>query len=427
MNYKKKSSGLPHVVIVGAGFAGLQVVRDLKNVPVQITLIDKNNYHLFQPLLYQVATAGLSAPDIAEPIRGLLKKHKNVDVLMAQVEAIDLKNQTVFIQDRPIHYDYLVLAPGAKYNYFGHSQWEKVAPGLKTVEDALLIRKKILLAFEKAEMETDPNIQKKLLTFVIVGAGPTGVELAGSIAELAHKALASDFRHMDPSATRILLIEAGPRILGGFQEKLSQQAQKKLQDLGVEVLLNASVADIQKEGVKVGEKLIPSETILWAAGAMASPLIALLGCETDNLGRAKVKEDLSLPLYPQVFVVGDAACVMQNGKALAGMAPMAKQEGAYVAKLITHQLKGKKIPPFYYFDKGQMATVGRNFAIAQFGNKGIAGFFAWFVWLIVHIFYLIGFQNRLLVLTQWAWAYFTFHRGARVIINEGKSATLPRT
>ncbi len=411
----------PHVVIVGAGFGGLQVARDLKHVPVQVTLIDKNNYHLFQPLLYQVATAGLSGPDIAQPIRSLFKEQKNIEVLMAEVESIDLPQKKIILKDQSIDYDFLILAPGARYNYFGHPQWPAEAPGLKSIEDALFIRKKILTAFEKAEMEADLQKRQSLLTFVVVGAGPTGVELAGSIAELAHKALASDFRHMNPELARIILLEAGPRILGGFQEDLSLKALKKLQDLGVEVHLNSGVEDLREGSVKIHNQWISASTILWAAGVKASPLIQQLGCETDALGRAKVKEDLSLPSHPNVFVMGDAACVIQDGKPLAGMAPMAKQEGTYVAALISKRLQGKEVQAFHYFDKGQMATVGRHFAIAQFGNKGISGVFAWFVWLVVHIFYLIGFQNKILVFVQWTWAYFTFHRGARVIFDQAKS------
>ncbi len=418
VNYPKTKQ--PHVVIVGAGFGGLQAARDLKQAPVQITLIDKNNYHLFQPLLYQVATAGLAGPDIAQPIRGLLKEQKNIEVLMAEVESVDLSQKKISLKDRLIHYDFLILAPGVRYNYFGHPQWSLEAPGLKTIEDALLIRKKILTAFEKAEMETDLQKRQSLLTFVVVGAGPTGVELAGSIAELAHKALASDFRHMNPKLTRIVLLEAGPRILGGFQEDLSLKALKKLQDLGVEVHLKSGVEELREGSVKIHHQWISASTILWAAGVKASPLIQQLGCETDGLGRAKVKEDLSLPNYPEVFVIGDAACVIQDGKPLAGMAPMAKQEGVYVADLIFNRLREKKVQAFNYFDKGQMATVGRHFAIVQFGNIRISGAFAWFFWLVVHIFYLIGFQNKILVFIQWAWAYFTFHRGARVIFDQEK-------
>ncbi len=410
----------PRVIVVGAGFGGLQATQALKNAAVQISLIDKNNYHLFQPLLYQVATAGLSAPDIAEPIRGVLKKQKNVEVLMGEVKSITLAEKSVILENRKLNYDYLILAPGAHYNYFGHS-WEKDAPGLKTVEDALLIRRKILLAFEKAEVEEDIETRQALLTFVIVGAGPTGVELAGSIAELAHKALAADFRRINLQETRILLIEAGPRILAGFDERLAHKAQEKLKQLGVEILLSSQVSDIQKTGVHVNEKFIASYTVLWAAGVVASPLIAKLGCKTDKIGRAVVEKDLSLPGHSNVFVIGDSACVFQDGKALVGMAPMAKQEGLYVGKLIQDQLKRKSTPAFHYFDKGQMATIGRNFAIAQVGSKKIAGFFAWLMWLVVHIFYLISFENRFSVFTQWVWNYFTFHRGARVITFEKDS------
>ncbi len=409
----------PHIVIVGAGFGGLQAAKVLSKAPVEITLIDKNNYHLFQPLLYQVATAGLAAPDIAAPIRSLLRKQKNVEVMMAEVLEIDLPKKNIKFKDHSISYDYLIVASGANYNYFGHVNWEQEAPGLKTIEDALAIRKKILLAFEQAEIETDAEKLRRLLNFVIVGAGPTGVELAGSIAELAHKALASDFRHVNPGSARILLVEAGPKILNGFHDNLSEKALQKLRKLNVEVLLNTSVEDISTEGVKIKGNWLPSATVIWAAGVKASPLIQQLHCETDKIGRALVTPHLSLPNQPHVFVIGDAACVIQDGKALAGMAPMAKQEGDYVASLIINLLKGKKEnKPFKYLDKGQMATVGRLFAIVQFGKKGFSGAFAWFTWLVVHIFYLIGFQNKILVFVQWAWAYFTFHRGARVIFDE---------
>lgn len=412
----KKSK--PHVVIIGAGFGGLQAAKGLAKVPIDVTLIDKNNYHLFQPLLYQVATAGLAAPDIAAPIRSLLRKQKNVEVLMAEVERIDTAQRVIHIKGHEISYDFLIVASGAHYNYFGHNSWESEAPGLKSIEDALLIRKKILLAFEQAEIEENEKKRQRLLNFVVVGAGPTGVELAGSIAELAHKALASDFRHMSPSSARILLVEAGAKILNGFHDDLSLKALQKLKQLNVEVLLNTSVEDISSEGVKMKGTWLPSATVIWAAGVKASPLIQQLGCEIDRMGRALVAEDLSLPKNPDVFVIGDAACVVQDGKALAGMAPMAKQEGAYVAKAIQNRLEDKTSKPFKYFDKGQMATVGRLFAIVQFGKKGISGAFAWLIWLVVHIFYLIGFQNKILVFVQWAWAYFTFHRGARVIFDE---------
>lgn len=422
MDTSPENQPLSRVLIVGAGFGGLQAARDLKHPSIQVTLIDKNNYHLFQPLLYQVATAGLSAPDIAAPIRSLLRKRKNVEVLMAEVQGIDLAAKRVRLQDREIPYDYLILAPGARYNYFGHEAWEREAPGLKSIEDALLIRKKILTAFERAEMENDAGRRQALLNFVIVGAGPTGVELAGSIAELAHKALASDFRHMKPSSARILLVEAGPKILGGFREDLSAKALKKLESLGVDVLLQSSVEEVSARGVRIKGEWIPSATVLWAAGVKASPLIQQLGCETDRQGRAVVSPELSLPGHPEVFVIGDAASVLQDGKPLAGMAPQAKQEGAYVARWIQDRLEGKQVEPFRYFDKGQMATVGRLFAIVQMGKRGMAGALAWFAWLVVHIFYLIGFENKMLVFVQWAWAYFTFHRGARVIFDEEKAA-----
>jgi NADH:quinone reductase (non-electrogenic) len=415
------SSTRPHVVVVGAGFGGLEAARRLKNAPVDVTVIDRNNYHLFQPLLYQVATAGLSAGDIAEPIRSILRKNKNTEVLMAEVTGIDLERRKVFLPDRSISFDYLILAPGARYNYFGHDDWKEIAPGLKTVEDALEIRRKILLAFEKAEMESDPEKRRAFLNFVIVGGGPTGVEMAGAIAELAHKALAMDFRSMDPASARILLVEAAPRLLLSFPEDLAERATRALQHLGVEIRTNSPVEKIDTDGVWMKGEFIPAKTVLWAAGVIISPLVKALQCELDKAGRVSVAPDLSLPGHPRVFVIGDAARVLQDGTTLPGLAPVALQEGRYAARLIENREKGRKtLPPFRYFDKGQLATVGRAFAVAQFGKTKLAGFFAWLVWLFVHIFFLIGLQNRILVFIQWAWAYFTFERGSRIVILEEK-------
>jgi NADH dehydrogenase len=400
----------------------LEAAKGLKKADVQVTLIDRNNYHLFQPLLYQVATAGLSAGDIAEPVRSILKRQKNAEVLMAEVTGLDLSARRVLLKDRSVTYDYLILATGARYQYFGHDDWEKTSPGLKTVEDALAIRRKILSAFEEAEMEPDPEKRKSLLNFVIVGGGPTGVELAGAIAELAHKALAQDFRRMDPASARILLIEAGPRILSAFPEDLSEKAEGALKHLGVTVKKHSPVERITNEGVFLPGEFIPSKTVLWAAGVVVSPLIQSLGGPSDSMGRVKVDSDLSLPDHSEVFVVGDAAHVVQDEKILPGIAPVAMQEGRYVARVIERRARAGLTPtptrPFHYFDKGQLATVGRSFAVAEFGKWKISGFVAWLMWLFIHIFFLIGLQNRILVFVQWAWAYFTFERGSRVIISE---------
>lgn len=406
----------PRVVIIGGGFGGLSAARELSKPSVKVTLIDRTNYHLFQPLLYQVATAGLSPGDIAEAIRSILKKQKNTEVLMAEVSGLDLEAKQVALGDQTLSYDYLVLAPGARYQYFGHPEWEQWAPGLKTVEDALEIRKKILLAFEQAEMEADLEKQRACLNFVVVGGGPTGVELAGSIAELAHRGLSADFRHIDPEQARILVVEAGPRILPSFPESLSEGAEGALKRLGVEVRKNSPVQKIEAEGVWIAGEFLPTRTVLWAAGVSASPLISLLHGEKDRAGRAVVGPDLALPGHPEVFVIGDAALVRQNNKPLPGIAPVAMQEGRYVGRRIRHLVKNKtELAPFYYVDKGQLATVGRSFAVAELKNWKLSGFFAWLLWLFVHIFFLIGLQNRILVFIQWAWAYFTYERGARMI------------
>jgi NADH dehydrogenase len=407
-------------MIVGGGFGGLEVARKLAKAPVRVTVIDRKNYHLFQPLLYQVATAGLSPADITHPIRSILRKQRNTEVLMAEVVGIDLEHSAVIIKDRSISFDYLVLAPGAHYHYFGHEEWESLAPGLKSVEDALQIRRKILLAFERAEMEPVSEKQRTLLNFVIVGGGPTGVEMAGAIAELARKVLASDFRKIDPTSARIILVEAGPRILQSFPEELSEKAEQALQHLGVEVRKKSFVEQIDEEGVLISGERFSTKTVLWAAGVVASPIGKWLGGELDSAGRVKVREDLSVPAHPNIFLIGDAACVVQDEKFLPGLAPVAIQQGQYIARLIKNRVEGKEVlPPFRYFDKGQLATVGRAFAIAELGKLRLSGFIAWITWLLVHIFFLIGFRNRVLVIFEWAWAYLTFQRGARMITFEG--------
>jgi len=409
----------PHVVIIGAGFAGLRAARELAKAPVDITVIDKNNHHLFQPLLYQVATAGLSPADIASPIRSVLRDQKNTEVLMAEVEGLDLKNRVVHTKFKHVGFDYLVVATGATHSYFGHDEWAPYAPGLKAISDATAVREKILAAFEAAEMEADPQQRSFLLTFVIVGGGPTGVEMAGAIAELAHRALAWDFRTIDPRDTRIVLVEAGPRVLSAFPQKLSEKAAKELERQGVDVRLDSRVEKVTADGVLVNGKWILSPSVIWAAGVVASPVVKWLGCETDRVGRAKVSPDLSIPGHPEVFVVGDAASVEgKDGRPLPGVAPVAMQQGKYVAEVIEKRLENDlDVKPFEYWDKGNLATVGRKFAIADVGTFKLSGFLAWVVWLFVHIFYLIGFRNRLMVMFEWAWAYLTSQRGVRLITN----------
>ncbi len=412
---------LPRVVIVGAGFGGLRTARALRNAPVQVTVIDRQNHHLFQPLLYWVATAGLSPADICSPIRGILRNQKNAEVFMEEVTGVDVQEQRVLMGDCSVPYDYLVLATGAHDNYFGHPEWEHYAPGLKSIVDATSLRRKILLAFEAAEIETDPEKVKELLTFVLVGAGPTGVEMAGAIVELAHKALASDFRHIDTRMTRIILIEAAPRILAAFPESLARKTQKRLVTMGVEVRTGTPVTDLDEHGVVVDGERIKAATIMWGAGVSASPAGKWLGTEVDRAGRVMVSSDLSVPGHPNVFVIGDTAVAMQNGKALPGVAQVAIQGGRYVASVITHRVEGKELnKPFHYRDKGNLATVGRSYAIVDIGKIRLTGFFAWLMWLAVHIYFLVGFRNRLVAIFQWAWEYLTYARGARLITFENE-------
>lgn len=412
---------MPRVVIVGAGFGGLQVARALGDVPVQIIIIDRQNHHLFQPLLYWVATAGLSPADISSPIRSILRKQKNTEVLLAEVTGVDVQEQRVLLDDRSVPYDYLVLATGAHENYFGHPEWKQFASGLKSVVDAISIRRKILLAFEAAEMETDPEKVKELLTFVLVGAGPTGVEMSGAIADLAHNALATDFRHIDTNSARIILVEAMPRILNAFPESLTRRTQRKLTRMGVEVRTNAPVSEIDEHGVVIGGEHIPARTIIWTAGVSASPAGKWLDAEMDRAGRVKVSSDLSAPGHPDVFVIGDTASATQDGKPLPGVAPVAMQEGRYVASLIANRVEGKELKhPFHYRDKGNLATVGRSYAIVDIGKIRLTGFIAWVMWLVVHIYFLIGFRNRFVALFQWAWTYLTYSRGARLITFENE-------
>lgn len=410
---------LPRVVIIGAGFGGLQAARALRHAPVQVTVIDRSNHHLFQPLLYQVATADLSPADIAAPIRGILRKQRQTSVILAEVTGVDVQKQRVHLGERSLPYAYLIVATGAHHSYFGHGEWEPYAPGLKSLDDAALLRRKILLAFEAAEIESDPEKRQALLTFVLVGAGPTGVELAGALAELAHTTLAADFRAIDPTTARILLVEAAPRVLLAFPESLAHKAQQALTRLGVEVRTNAPVEAIDAEGVVMAGSRLQTRTVIWTAGVAASPAGTWLGAETDRAGRVKVTERLTLPTRPNVFVIGDTASVNGDGKPLPGVAPVAMQEGRYVADAIARQVAGQEqAQPFRYRNKGNLATVGRAFGLVDMGPVHLSGLVAWVMWLSVHIAYLIGFRNRLLVMLQWAWAYITRQKSARLITCE---------
>jgi NADH dehydrogenase len=439
MTGKRMTGKTPHrVVIVGAGFGGLNAAQSLASASVSVTVIDRKNHHTFQPLLYQVATAGLSPGEIAAPIRSILRRHKNVEVLMAEVTGFDLERRVVQTagQDQDEHlevpYDSLIVAAGASHAYFGHDEWQAFAPGLKTIEDALEIRRRVLLAFELAERRAAVGEGNEPLNFAVVGAGPTGVELAGTLAEICRHALAHDFRAIDPRRARIHLIEGGPHVLPAYPEDLSRSALQQLQRLGVEVLTSTMVTKIEPGVIYTGDTMgetrsMEAAVILWAAGVAASPLGKKLGVPVDRAGRVLVNPDLSLPNHPEVFVIGDLAALHDaSGKLLPGVAPVAILEGRYVAKLIRREIQREQEPsprpPFHYHDKGSLATIGRSAAIAQFGKIHISGFIAWLAWLFVHIFFLIGFQNRVLVLFQWAWSYFTYERGARLITG---STSLP--
>lgn len=413
----------PRVVIVGAGFGGLACAKALAQEAVDITLIDRRNYHLFQPLLYQVATAALSPADIAWPIRGILVGQRNATVLMGQVVGVDAAAKTVTLEDRSIPYDYLVLATGARHSYFGRDEWEGHAPGLKRIEDATEIRRRILIAFEKAEAMPDAEERRRLLTFVVIGGGPTGVEMAGAIAELARHALACDFRMIDPSVTRVVLIEAGPRLLAPFPESLSRIARLSLEQLGVQILTGVRVDKIDESGVGFGEDRIGARTVIWAAGVQAAPVGDWLGVASDRAKRVVVGPDLSAPGLPDVFVIGDAALATpEGGKPAPGIAPAAKQMGDYVAKLISARVRGKKKPPkpFRYKHHGNLATIGRKSAVVDFGAMRLSGFPAWVLWSVAHVYFLIGFKNRMVVALNWAWNYMTFQRGARLITGNEK-------
>jgi NADH dehydrogenase len=412
----------PHVVILGGGFGGLYAARALASAPVSVTVIDRRNHHIFQPLLYQVAACALNPSDIATPIRRILRGQKNASVLMADARSIDTAAKKVVLGDGEVSYDYLVVATGATHSYFGHDAWEPHAQGLKTLEDALTIRTRVLLAYEAAEREQDPERQKTWLTFVIVGAGPTGVELAGALAEIARNVLRKDFRRIDSTSARVVLLEAGPRVLPAFAPDLSTEAANKLARMGVEVRLGVPVTNIDADGVELGEERIHASTVLWAAGVAASPLAQSLGVPLDRAGRVRVAPDLSVPGAPGVFVVGDLAAFEQDGAMVPGVAGAAVQGGRQTAINIRRLVRGLEALPFRYVDKGSLATIGRAAAVAQFGRVHLRGFVAWVAWLFIHIVLLIGFRNRFLVLVEWAWEYWTFERGPRLITGEAGSA-----
>ena len=414
-------AGAPKVVIVGAGFGGLSAAKGLRHVNAQVTVIDRRNYHLFQPLLYQVATASLSPAEIAQPIRGLLREQPNTRVLMERVTSVDWRNKEVVAGHMRVPYDYLVLATGARHDYFGKDDWERDAPGLKKIDDATKMRARVLSAFEDAEAAVDPFQRQAMLTFVIVGAGPTGVELAGAIAELARLGMAKDFRSFDPAQARVILVQSGPRVLPAFPKALSETARLQLEALGVDVRLNARVTHVDEFGVQINNERIDARTVLWAAGVMASPAAKWLGVAADRAGRVKVNADLSVPDRPGVYAIGDTALAMHGETPVPGLAPAAKQGGAHVARLIAAQIAGRKlVRPFRYLHMGSMATIGRKAAIAEFGALKLSGVIAWWLWGAVHVAFLVGARNRLTVMLDWAWAYLTYRRGIRLITGEAK-------
>jgi NADH dehydrogenase len=406
------------VVVIGGGFGGLAATRALAREAVQVTLVDRRNHHLFQPLLYQVAMAGLSPAEIAVPIRSVLREQKNARVLLAEAIRVDTATRRVFLREAPpVAYDFLVVATGALTSYFGHEDWRKVAPGLKDIEDAVEIRRRVLLAFEAAEREPDPQARRRHLTFVVIGGGPTGVELAGAIAELASYVLARDFRAINPENTRVILLEGGPRILNTFAPQLSARALRSLAGMGVEVRTGAQVTQIDEEGILLGGERILAGTVLWAAGVAAAPLPEALSVPMDRTGRALVERDCSLPGHPEIFCIGDAAAFLPEGcKApLSGVSAVAMQQGRFVARQIGRHIDGRPVEQFVYRDKGSMATIGRSRAVAEIGKIRLSGFIAWLTWLLVHIYYLVDFRNRTIVIINWAWSYLTYRRGARLI------------
>jgi len=420
------STEKPRVVIIGAGFGGLEAAKKLAGETVRVTVVDRTNYHLFQPLLYQVATAALSPADIAAPVRAILSKSKNMEVILAEVESIDVNAKKVRVVVEELDYDYLIVATGARHSYFGHPEWEKLAPGLKSLEDAVEIRRRILLAFEYAERISDEAARKAAMTFVVIGGGPTGVEMAGAIAEIARYTLAKDFRHIDPSQARVILVEADPWVLAAFPNDLQISARKQLVDLGVEVRTGIHATNLSEEGLQVGDEFIPCRVRIWAAGNNASFVGHSLGAPIDRVGRVIVNKDLTIPDHPEVQVIGDLANFShQTGQPLPGVSPVAMQQGRHAAHNILAMIDGRKPQRFWYFDKGSMATIGRNKAVADLKLIHLSGIPAWLAWLFVHIIFLVGFRNRLAVLFQWAWAYFSFNKGARLITRNFQSEQRP--
>lgn len=415
-NFDPLATSLPRVVIVGAGFGGLAAARALKRAAVRVTVIDRSNHHVFQPLLYQVATAALNPSDIAAPIRRILRSQKNVEVILAEVDAIDMPGRAVILADGRVEYDALILAAGATHSYFGHDEWERFAPGLKSLTDALEIRRRVLTAFEVAEREVDLEKKREWMTFVIVGAGPTGTELAGTLVEVARHTLSRDFRHIDPAEARVILIEGSPRVLSAYVDELSIKARAQLERLGVEVRTGCTVTAIDGCGVTANGERIAAKTVLWGAGVAGSPLARTLGVPLDRAGRVVVNPDLTIPGRDDVYVIGDLARI----ELVPGVAPAAVQMGRAAADNVLRTLRGKPRLPFRYSDKGMLATIGRGAAVAQLGRWKFSGYFAWLLWLFVHIFFLIGFRNRLLVMIQWAWSYVTYDRGARLITGRVK-------
>jgi NADH:ubiquinone reductase (H+-translocating) len=419
-------SSVPRVIIIGAGFGGLEAAKQLCNEPVRVTVIDRTNYHLFQPLLYQVATAALSPADIAAPIRSVLSKGRNIEVVLAEVRSVDVNARTVSTAENEMSYDYLIVATGSRHSYFGHAEWEKLAPGLKSLEDAVEIRRRILMAFEYAEKTEDRATRAAAMTFVIVGGGPTGVEMAGAIAEIARYTLAKDFRHIDPSHSRVILVEAEPRVLAAFPEDLSASAMKQLRQLGVEVRTGVHAKNLTEAGLELNAEFIPCRVKIWAAGNNASFVGKTLDTPVDRAGRVLVNEDLTISGHPEVQVIGDLANFScKEGKPLPGLAPVAIQQGKHAAGNVLAMIGGGKPLRFKYRDKGTLATIGRNRAVADLNTMHLSGFFAWVAWLFVHIFFLIGFRNRIAVILTWAWSYFSFNKGARLITRGFQSETRP--
>ena len=416
----------PHVIIVGAGFGGLEAAKKLACKDVRVTVIDRTNYHLFQPLLYQVATAALSPADIAAPVRAILSKCRNVEVILAEVQSVDVATKKVKTVDLEMDYDYLIIATGARHSYFGHNEWEKLAPGLKSLEDAIELRRRILLAFEYAEKTPDEAARRAAMNFVIIGGGPTGVEMAGAIAEISRYTMARDFRHINPSEARVILIEGEPRLLAAYPPDLSESARKQLADLGVEVRTSTRATNLTDAGVQIGDEFIPCRVKIWAAGNNASFVGKTLGVPSDRAGRVIVNDDLTIPGHPEVQVIGDLANFPhQTGQPLPGISPVAMQQGRHAARNVLAMIQGRKPQRFRYWDKGTMATIGRNKAVADLKFVHLSGLPAWLAWLFVHIVFLVGFRNRLLVLVQWAWAYLTFDKGARLITRNFQAEQRP--